>query len=118
MTEAAVLQDIRLALGTEPGLRLFRNNCGALRDHSGRLVRYGLHPGSADLIGWRSVVITPDMVGKPIAIFTALEVKTLNRTSRATPEQIQFLAAVHDAGGIARIVRCQADAMAAVGIKA
>jgi hypothetical protein len=33
-------------------------------------------PGMSDLIGWTKIQVTPDMVGKEIAMFTAVEVKT------------------------------------------
>lgn len=63
---------------------LMRNNSGALLDAEGRLVRYGLgnvskqhqeNIASSDLIGFTRMIITPDMVGKTIAVFTAVEVK-------------------------------------------
>ena len=76
MNETAILQRIRLDLGLEPTVRLFRNNVGVLRDAQGRPVRFGLHPGSGDLIGWRSVRITPDMVGRLLAVLASVEVKT------------------------------------------
>jgi hypothetical protein len=41
----------------------------------GRVIKFGLCPGSADLIGFKSVEITPDMVGKRVAIFYAVEQK-------------------------------------------
>lgn len=117
MSETAALQEIRLALGLLPGLRLFRNNCGALRDHTGRLVRYGLaNPGGSDLIGWRTVTITPDMVGQRVAVFTALEVKAPGGTHRVTQEQRRFLDVVEAAGGIAGVARSPAQAMLALGL--
>ena len=99
--ETIIQQAIRL-LSRGP-FRLFRNNAGALPDGRGGWVRYGLATGSSDLIGWRSVTITPEMVGATIAQFVALEVKT--PTGRPTNEQRAFLAAVHRAGGVAAIVR-------------
>ena len=50
-TEARIQHDIRLAAEQISGLTLWRNNVGALEDVNGRLVRYGLVPGSSDLIG-------------------------------------------------------------------
>jgi hypothetical protein len=41
--------------------------------------------GSADLIGYRTITITPDMVGQQVAVFTSIEVKT--PTGRIRPEQ-------------------------------
>ena len=66
------------------GFTLFRNNVGALIDRRGVPVRYGLCNESkevnekwksGDLIGWRSVVVTPEMVGQTLAVFTSRECK-------------------------------------------
>ena len=72
-------------------------------------VRYGLQPGSSDLIGWRTVTITPEMVGQQVAVFTSIEVKT--PTGRIRPEQQQWLDAVQAAGGIAGVARSVEDAL-------
>lgn len=116
MTEAVTLQAIRLALGTTPGLRLFRNNVGAMRDPTGRLVTFGLCKGSSDLIGWRSVTVTPDMIGQRIAIFTALEIKAPGGTHRVTAEQHTFLRVVEEAGGLAGVARSPDQARLALGL--
>ena len=55
--ELAIQNAIRLEHGSGPA-RLWRNNTGALKDATGRLVRYGLCPGSSDLIGLRTRIIT------------------------------------------------------------
>jgi hypothetical protein len=89
---------------------LYRNNCGVLQDRRGVPVRYGLQPGSSDLIGWRTVTITPEMVGQQVAVFTSIEVKT--PTGRVKPEQQQWLDAVQAAGGIAGVARSVEDAQA------
>lgn len=116
MSETAALQAIRLALGMTPGLRLFRNQVGALKDHAGRLVTFGLCRGSSDLIGYRTVTITPDMVGQRVAVFTALEVKAPGGTHRVTAEQRHFLDVVEAAGGIAGVARSPEQAMLALGL--
>ena len=129
MKETNIMRSILLALG-QSDARLFRQNVGTgwagkkLRLQPGqsyvvkhgdvviqnaRPLRAGLCEGSSDLIGWRQVVITPDMVGTPVAVFTALEVKTPK--GRATKEQANFLDVVQDAGGFAGIVRSVADAL-------
>ena len=107
-SEQTIQQHIRLAcsIGT---CRLFRNNTGTLRDINGRPVSFGLCKGSADLIGWRSVIITPEMVGQQVAIFTSIEVKAA--TGRMRPEQQQWLQAVAAAGGIAGVARSVGEAM-------
>jgi hypothetical protein len=80
-----------------------------LQDRRGVPVRYGLQPGSSDLIGWRTVTITPEMVGQQVAVFTSIEVKTA--TGRVKPEQQQWLDAVQAAGGIAGVARSVEDAL-------
>jgi hypothetical protein len=109
VTEQQIQQHIRLTCSTG-ATRLFRNNTGTLRDQHGRPVSFGLCKGSADLIGWRTVTITPDMVGQRIAVFTSIEVKTA--TGRVKPEQQQWLDAVQAAGGIAGVARSVEDAQA------
>lgn len=107
--ETELQQRIRLALGTQRDLRLFRNQVGQLPDpRTGRPVQFGLARGSADLIGWRTVVVTPEMVGQRLAVFTSLEVKTA--TGRLTPAQHNWLGAVRQAGGIAGVARSVGDA--------
>jgi hypothetical protein len=109
-SETHLQQEIRLALGIRPDLRLYRNNCGSLPDpRTGRLVTFGLAKGSADLIGWRTVVVTPEMVGTRLAVFLSIEVKT--PTGRASPTQQAWLSVVHGAGGLAGIARSVPDAL-------
>ena len=108
--ETDLQQRIRLALGTRPDLRIFRNQVGQLPDpRTGRPVQFGLARGSADLIGWRTITVTPEMVGQRLAVFTSIEVKT--STGRLTPQQRSWLHAVRDAGGIAGVARTVADSL-------
>lgn len=108
--ETDLQQRIRLALGLRPDLRLFRNQVGQLPDpKTGRPVQFGLARGSADLIGWRTVTITPDMVGHRLAVFTSLEIKT--PTGRLTPAQHNWLGTVRGAGGVAGVARTVSDAV-------
>lgn len=81
--ESVVQQEIQIE-GPKYSSMLMRNNSGACVDNTGRLVRYGLgniskkhndRIASSDLIGITQVLITPDMVGKVVGIFTAIEVK-------------------------------------------
>ena len=108
MTEQQIQQHIRLACSTG-NTRLFRNNTGTLKDQNGRPVQFGLCKGSADLIGWKRVTVTPDMVGQQVAVFLSIEVKT--PTGRIRPEQQQWLDAVQAAGGIAGVARSVEDAL-------
>lgn len=109
MSETTILQRIRLVVSSIPGLRLFRQNVGMLKDERGRMVRFGLHPGSADLIGWRTVTITPDMVGQRVAVFASVEVKT--ESGRVESEQQNWLEQVTSAGGLAVVARSPEQAV-------
>lgn len=111
MTETNLLQSIRLACSTRT-TKLFRNNNGKLQDKTGRWVTFGLFPGSGDLIGWKSVVVTPDMVGQRIAQFVSLEVKAPR--GHSTEDQINWRESAKAAGGIAAEVRSPDDALAAL----
>ena len=104
--EAYVQNKIRLAVGSGD-VRLFRNTTGALLDMQGRLVKFGLCKGSSDLIGFRSITITPDMVGQKIAVFSAIEVKD---KGKATVDQKNFINIINNAGGYAGVAKNVNDA--------
>ena len=107
--ETNIQQRIRLALGTREDVRLFRNQVGQLPDpRTGRPVQFGLAKGSADLVGWKTVTVTPDMLGQQIAVFTSIEVKTPN--GRLSGPQRNWLHTVQTAGGIAGVARSPEDA--------
>ena len=75
--ETVLQQNIRLALGQHSDLRLFRNETGKLPDpRTGRWVQFGLAKGSSDLIGFKTVKVTPEMIGQEIAQFVSIEIKT------------------------------------------
>lgn len=57
-------------------------------------------PGLSDLAGWTDVVITPEMVGRRIPVFTAIETKE-SGGGRRRENQINFVQQVQKAGGIA-----------------
>ena len=107
MTESEIQSLIRQQVGNGP-VRLFRNNVGATKDAAGRLVRFGLAKGSADLIGWVSRKITPLDVGENIAQFVSIEVKS--PTGKPRPDQIAWQNIVNQAGGLAGIARSVEDA--------
>jgi hypothetical protein len=107
MSETAILQSIRAAVSSGPN-RVFRNNVGMAVAADGRRIQYGLAKGSSDLIGWRTIKITPEMIGLDLAQFVSLEVKSPR--GKVRPEQINWLRAVNDAGGIAAIVRSAEEA--------
>ena len=97
VTESDLMHLIQVAL-SRLGHRLFRNNCGSLKDALGRWLQFGVaNPGGSDLIGWTKN-------GR----FLALEIKTQN--GRVRVEQRAFIAAVRAAGGYAGIARTVEDA--------
>ncbi len=75
---------------------------------SARPLHAGLMAGSGDLIGWRSIEITPEMVGRKVAVLASLEAK--EGTGRMSAEQRNWRDQVLQAGGIAGEVRSLEDA--------
>lgn len=108
MSERAIMNRIQIAL-SRFGARLFRNQIGTYRLQDGRILSSGLGPGSSDLIGWHSVVITSSMIGRRIAVFTAIEVKS--GKGKTTPKQDNFIARVKLAGGVAIVARSTEEAV-------
>lgn len=107
-SETNYMRSIMVALSKLP-CRVFRNNVGLAQYPNGTVVKYGLCPGSSDLIGWTTITITPDMVGKRIATFTAIEVKTPNGIP--SDDQITFVEVVQRAGGIAGFAKSDTEAL-------
>lgn len=103
--------------------RFFRNNVGtgwqgskvvqqggAVTLMGARPLHAGLCVGSSDLIGWVSVEITPDMVGRKVAVFSAIEAKAAG--GRVSEDQQRFIDAVKAAGGLAGVARSEDEAAA------
>lgn len=71
---------------------------------SGSKTRAGLEAdGASDLIGFFPVVITPEMVGHTIAVFTAVETKKSAWTApkgETEEQQAKFIKLVNKFGGI------------------
>lgn len=108
-SELTIQNEIRLAL-SDAGVPAFRNNVGAYKSPKGHYITFGVgEKGGSDLICITPVMITPDMVGKKIGVFTAIEVKT--PTGRPTKEQEKFIDAVLRFGGYAGIARSPDDAL-------
>jgi hypothetical protein len=97
MAESKTTANIRLE-ASRRGAKLFRNQVGAYKNPEGQYVSTGLCPGSSDVIGWVPVVVTPDMVGKKIAVFCAIEVKDPKKSTRKK-NQKDFIAALLKDGG-------------------
>ena len=116
LSEAGVQS--RVLLGAAPlGFHLFRNNVGVLRNpDTGQPVRYGLANDSpainkkwksGDLIGFRTITITPEMVGQQVAVFVSRECKKEGWTYSGDAHeaaQLNWANLVNRAGGDACFV--------------
>ena len=122
-TEALPQSELRLA-ATRAGHALWRNNSGAMyNEQTRRSVRFGLGNDSArvhavfkssDLIGYTVVKITPEMVGRHVAVFSAVEVKRPGWTKpKNTREfaQANFINVVNMHGGIGLFATSTEDYM-------
>lgn len=121
--EGNIIKQVQIQ-ATAKGWRLFRNSVGQgwqgkkasvigrdgeiVQLSGARRVKFGLALGSSDLVGWRPVVITPDMVGKTVAQFVSVECKT-REYSKTTPDQDNWLDQVAESGGAAYIARPDGD---------
>lgn len=95
-------------------MRMFRTNSGM--GWTGKSVKkgditaiknarpfHGMPGGWPDLSGWTEIIITPEMVGKKVAVFTAVEVKT--GQLKLSGEQNKFKDLIERMGGIFRELR-------------
>lgn len=127
--ERDIVHAIRLALGADERVVLFRNSTGQTTEWTEtteRHIRYGLTKGSSDLIGivtCEREVLLPESESingmrptttefEKIGRFFALEVKT--PVGRLTLDQRRFLNLVRRMGGFAACVRSVEEAQAAV----
>jgi hypothetical protein len=132
MAESNIMRRMWMAL-SNAGSTLFRNNVAlavvgrvtyikevcAVRLGPGdavvrnaRPLHAGLIKGSGDLIGWTEVVVTPEMVGTKIAIFTSIESKD---GTKSTEDQVKWRRNVQRAGGFAGEARNDVEALAIIG---
>ena len=128
--ENTVYKKRLLTLSRIPGLKLFRNNVGKAYAGKGftmsrgqtytakggerlimepRIINFGLCTGSGDGIGWRSKLISADMVGSRVAVFLSLETKA--GKGKASEEQLNWGQVVERAGGIVIITNNEVDAV-------
>ena len=64
ISEADVNADIREWKKKHHNVQLFRNNVGVVQLENGGMIRYGVGgPGGSDFIGYKTLIITPSMVG-------------------------------------------------------
>jgi hypothetical protein len=133
MSESKLLRDIRLAIGSRPDCRIWRNNVaravvgvvtwikqtttvtlnpGDVIVRNARILHAGLHEGSSDLILVRAILITPDMVGSTVGVLGGLEVKDID--GKVSPEQLAWDAMLRRFGARSGIVRSVEEAIAVV----
>lgn len=123
MSGSDIQADILLDLGRGDS-RLFRNHVA--KGWTGEFVRteggftilrnarrgtFGLCVGSSDTIGLKRVLITPEMIGRSLGVFTAIEVKDKDRPRE---EQIKFVRMIQAFGGFAGFAHSVDDARAIV----
>lgn len=112
--DEAEIQALITAEAPKFGALLLRNNSGAFYDTRGIPVRYGLGNTSkemnerfksSDLIGITPITITPEMVGRTLGVFTAIEVKKPDwkpsLSNKREQGQANFIQWVKSKGGIA-----------------
>ena len=124
--ETPLMKELQAA-ASRLGARLFRQNTGKAwigkADAPARIAKtVRLAPGDvvvrnarmfhagfegwSDLGGWAPVTITPDMIGKTVAVYVQAEVKD---KGRATDAQLRWIDAVNRAGGIGGVIRSEDD---------
>lgn len=93
----AYVQSLVRREAPQVGVWLARNNVGALKDETGRVVRYGLANDSkalneqiksGDLIGFRPVTITPAHLGTTIGQFVSRECKPMDWRYTGTAREV------------------------------
>ena len=122
--ESRASDEVRLR-AAQWGMKLLRNNSGVLPDKYGRPVRFGLgnesvkinkRLKSGDFIGTTPIIITQEMVGKTVGVFTNIEAKAAGFKERETyPEksrefgQNNFNKLIVEQGGLAGFASCFQD---------
>jgi hypothetical protein len=122
-TEALAQSELRL-FAAQQGHALWRNNSGAMyNEQTKRMIRFGLGNDSArvhdvfkssDLIGYTVVKVTPEMVGRHVAVFSSVEVKKPEWTKPTNSReyaQANFVNSVSANGGIGLFATSTKDYM-------
>lgn len=127
MNETSIQTELRLE-ASRLGMFLWRNNSGACRDVTGRVIRYGLgndsarlneHFKSSDLVGFTPMLITQEHVGKTVAVFTGVECKRSDWRGHPTDKreiaQQAFLDTIKRGGGMAGFATSVSDLYTIIG---
>lgn len=105
--ETNVWKQMQLDLSPD-GFRLFRNQRYKGYTDKGFFVDAGIGGnGGGDLVGYKIMTITQDMVGKKIAQYTEIEAKTSK--GRPSDDQLKRINRLTLDGGIAGICTCADD---------
>ena len=94
---------------------MFRNSFSVkVGEHweGGRLVEghwqtFNIFKGSGDYLGWTTIVVKPEMVGKKIAVFTSCEIKT--ERDKLSDSQRKWNRRVLTDGGIAEVWQARGE---------
>lgn len=131
MSEIELMRRLQ-KLASTLGARLFRQNTGMawvgskvergprnVRLGPGDIVLRNARPfhagfeGWSDLGGWSPLVVTSEMIGTTVAVYSQVEVK---QNASPTDQQIAWINAVNKAGGLAGIARSEDDLRAILRI--
>lgn len=113
----------RIMLDTaKAGSTLFRNNValawagklvsnrnGVVTLSNARPIHAGLCVGSSDLVGPTPVIVTPELIGRVLAVFTAIEVKSARGV--VADQQQNFMDQMNRLGAIAGVARTPREAI-------
>lgn len=120
MKEQSIQNEILIAMGQAGayGLRVNSGQFwgGEVLSHDGKMLLLknptkilGAPAGTSDIIGCKSVLITPQMIGKTIGQFICLEVKKPGE--KAKKHQENFLAVMKSRGAITGVARSPEQAI-------
>jgi hypothetical protein len=103
-TEKNIQNASLLAIGSDPDVLAMRLQSGIFRsmDDPSRIVKVGT-PGVSDSVAIVKVTVTPDMVGKSLAVIAAAEFKTQKGKQREA--QVKWQEAFEKRGGRYRLIR-------------
>jgi VRR-NUC domain len=113
MSESLIKKQGMVSLSQHCGCKVFNNpvgrgwvgSCigstrrGILLGRDARMVPYGLHEGSPDVIGWRPMTVDSTWMGRRVAVFVGIEFKSPGGYKR--PAQKTFIDALQDDGALA-----------------
>lgn len=120
--ETEVGQDIQKALAFLR-CKVWRNNSGAFENAAGRWVRFGLGNISeklnkvfktSDYVGYTTIEVTQEMVGRKLAVFSAVEIKKPEWEYTGTEDEVAqktFIDLVIRDGGFATFAKSVDEAL-------